>query len=517
MHKVKFSNGFFRLRWLKDISIAKKLYFIVGTMAILIILELFTLWFAIHTLSSVRAFVGAEGLWSKAQKDAVYQLRKYDVTHNESDFREYKKFLEVPLGDHKTRVELLKQQPDISIARQGFIEGRVHPDDIDGMIKLFRRFYKNYYIGKAIKIWAKGDSIILEMIPIAERFHAERNALNPSREKLDGIMAEIDIINQQLTVLEDDFSYTLGEGSRWLESLILKILLSVALTVEFTGLILTISVTRGITRELNEINKATSKITKGDFTARAMVLSKNEIGQVASEVNQMTEQLVLSNKELGQVAYIASHDLQEPLRTITNFVNLFQKQYKGKLDANADEYLSFIGEATFRMHLLVKDILDYSRLGNDKKLIRMDLNKEVQNVLKGMAINISENNAKINTSPLPVIYGYCEIQYLFQNLISNAIKFRKKEADPVVNISAQDNGKDWLFAIKDNGIGIEEKYHERIFTIFQKLHTNSEYAGTGIGLAHCKKIAELHRGKIWLESEEGKGSIFYFTIPKQTS
>ena len=115
MHKVKFSNGFFRLRWLKDISIAKKLYFIVGAMAVLIILELFTLWFAIHTLSSVRAFVGAEGLWSKAQKDAVYQLRKYDVTHNESDFQEYKKFLEVPLGDHKTRVELLKQQPDIGI------------------------------------------------------------------------------------------------------------------------------------------------------------------------------------------------------------------------------------------------------------------------------------------------------------------------------------------------------------------------------------------------------------------
>jgi len=231
----------------------------------------------------------------------------------------------------------------------------------------------------------------------------------------------------------------------------------------------------------------------------------------------MTEQLVLSNKELGQVAYIASHDLQEPLRTITNFVNLFQKQYKGKLDVNADEYLAFISEATFRMHLLVKDILDYSRLGNDKKLVRMDLNREVQNVLKGMAINISENNAQINTSPLPVIYGYCEIQYLFQNLISNAIKFRKKEDDPVVNISAQDLGKDWLFAIRDNGIGIEEKYHERIFTIFQKLHTNSEYAGTGIGLAHCKKIAELHRGKIWLESEEGKGSVFYFTIPKQSS
>jgi light-regulated signal transduction histidine kinase (bacteriophytochrome) len=268
---------------------------------------------------------------------------------------------------------------------------------------------------------------------------------------------------------------------------------------------------------LNEINKATSKITKGDLTARATVLSKNEVGQVASQVNQMTEQLILSNKELGQVAYIASHDLQEPLRTISNFVGLLQQQYRGKLDKEADEYLTFISEGTLRMQSLIKDLLDYSRIGNDKKLIQIDCNKEVQNVLKGMSIYISENDATISMTPLPVIYGFFELQYLFQNLICNAIKFRKKNIDPVVSIAAQDEGNEWLFSIKDNGIGIEEKYHQRIFTIFQKLHLDKEYEGTGIGLAHCKKIAELHRGKIWVESEYAKGSTFYFTIPKHVS
>ncbi|MFT3909345.1 MAG: ATP-binding protein [Ferruginibacter sp.] len=501
----------------RDISIAKRLYFIVGAMAVLIIVELFSLWFSIHTLSAVRAFVGAEGLWSKAQKDAVYNLRKYSRTHNVADYMEFKQLMEVPFGDHIARLELNKENPDFAVARQGFLQGRVHPDDIDGMINLFRRFYKNYYIGKAIVIWTKGDSIISKIEPIADQVHAELGSGHPSAEKLDRLMSEIDVINEQLTKLEDDFSYTLGEGSRWLENLVLKILLGVAVTVEFTGLLLTFLVTRNISRELNEINKATNKITRGDLSARAAVLSKNEIGQVAIEVNQMTEQLIQSNKELAQVAYIASHDLQEPLRTISNFVALFQKKYKGRFDEDADEYLAFIAEGTTRMQLLVRDLLEYSMIGNDKKLVKLDLNKEVQHVLKNLAVSIEENNASIHVSKLPVITGFFELQYLFQNMISNAIKFRKNNIDPVINITAQDNGSEWLFSVHDNGIGIEQKYHERIFTIFQKLHTFSQYPGTGIGLAHCKKIVEMHRGKIWILSEPGTGSTFHFTIPKQNS
>lgn len=486
-------------------------------MAILILVELLSLWFAIHTLSSVRTLVGAEGLWSKAQKDAFYQLRKYYTTHNEEDYIQFKKFMDVPLGDHITRVELLKEHPDLYIAKQGFIQGRVHPDDIDDVLNLLLRFHGNYYIDKAIKIWTAGDSLIFRAIPIADTLHKDIIAGNFASERSTRLMNEIDNMNQALTALEDDFSYTLGEGSRWLENLILKILLSVAVTVEFTGLILTVLVTRGITKELNEINKATNKITKGDLTARATVLSKNEIGRVATQVNQMTEQLIASNKELGQVAYIASHDLQEPLRTITNFVTLLQKQYKTKLDANADEYLDFINEGTVRMQTVVKDLLDYSRIGSDKKLMTIDCKLEIENVLKDMAISIHENNAEVNVGPMPVIEGYFELQYLFQNLIHNAIKYRKKDVTPVIHISASDNGNEWLFSVKDNGIGIEKIYYDRIFTIFQKLHSHKEYEGSGIGLAHCKKIAELHRGKIWLTSEINIGSTFFFTIPKQVS
>jgi signal transduction histidine kinase len=483
-------------------------------MAVLIAVELLTLWFAIHTLSSVRALVGAEGLWSKGQKDAIFHLRKYAITENEQDYKAFLRFMAVPLGDHKTRLELIKAEPDMDMARQGFLEGRIHPDDIDGMIKLLRRFNKISYIRKAIEYWTTGDILIARLMPLSEQLHAEINSPSPSKEKIDALIAQLDPLNQQLTTLEDNFSYILGEGSRWLENIILKLLFSVALTVEITGLVLSISVSRNIARGLNAITRAASQVKHGDLSARADVFSNDEIGQVAMEMNKMTDQLIRSNKELGHYAYIASHDLQEPLRTISNYVGLFQRKYKGSLDTHADEYLGYIAGATRRMQTLIKDLLDYSVIGNNKETIKVDCNKLLAEVLKDLSAAIEECGAEIRTDKLPLINGFGELKLLFQNLISNAIKYRKADERLRIYMTAKMNENEWLFAIKDNGIGIEKIYQDRIFIIFQKLHTQTEYAGTGIGLAHCKKIVELHGGKIWVSSEFGKGSTFYFTIPK---
>jgi signal transduction histidine kinase len=503
----------FSLQRLRDISIKKKLYFIVGTMAMLIAVELITLWFAIHTLSSVRAFVGAEGLWSKAEKDAVYQLRKYSVTRDETDYKSFLSFLSVPLGDHLTRAELLKPNPDMQIARQGFLQGRIHPADINGMLNLVMRFHNNYYLSHAIGYWAKGDSLIMKLMHTASQLHAAINAPAYSQQATDSVMAGIDALNQQLTQLEDNFSYSLGEGSRWMENLILKIVFAVALTVEITGLLLSLFVTRGIAKGLNEINRATNIIAKGDLSERVTVFSKDEIGQVANAMNDMTDKLVSSNKELAQFAYITSHDLQEPLRTISNYTSLFRKQYIGKLDEQADKYLDVITTATARMQILIKDVLDYSRIGKDKNLKLIDCNKILHDVLMDMDTRVKETHAQIHVKPLPVINGYSELCYVFQNLISNAIKFKKNNIDPAIHISAILRQKEWIFSVKDNGIGIEKEYFDRIFTIFQKLHSNKIYSGTGIGLAHCKKIIEMHNGKIWVESQPGNGSCFSFTIP----
>ncbi|HLP50860.1 MAG TPA: hypothetical protein VK154_08245, partial [Chitinophagales bacterium] len=186
-------------RWFRNISIARKLYFATGIMAVLIAFELVTLWFAVSTLSSVRAFVGGEGLWSKAQKDAVFHLYKYGTGRDEKDFIQYQEFMKVPLGDHKTRMELIKAQPDMAIARQGFIEGRNHPDDVDGMIKLFTRFHNIYYIKKAIYYWTAADNEIEPLVGIANELHREVTAPSPSQERIDQLLKEIDALNEKVT------------------------------------------------------------------------------------------------------------------------------------------------------------------------------------------------------------------------------------------------------------------------------------------------------------------------------
>ncbi|MEO7983663.1 MAG: PAS domain S-box protein, partial [Bacteroidota bacterium] len=225
------------------------------------------------------------------------------------------------------------------------------------------------------------------------------------------------------------------------------------------------------------------------------------------------KELERKNKELEQFAYVASHDLQEPLRTTTSFVELLQRQYKGKLDQKADKYLDYIIQSSGRMEVLIKDLLDYSRIGHEKELQQVDCNKIVQDVLADLDTAIAETQATVRVASLPVIQGYpTEVKQLFQNLVANAIKFRKKDTKPEINISVQKRKDYWEFAIKDNGIGIEKEQSERIFIIFQRLHTRTEYKGSGIGLSHCKKIVELHNGKIWVTSNAGEGSTFHFTI-----
>jgi PAS domain S-box-containing protein len=233
---------------------------------------------------------------------------------------------------------------------------------------------------------------------------------------------------------------------------------------------------------------------------------------------EYAEDLKRKNIELEQFAYVASHDLQEPLRTVSGFVELLKHHYKDQADENVNKYINYITDASNRMRRLVQDLLDYSRLGRERILEQIDCNKVVQDVLCDLTMAIQESHAVIHTGPLPVISGYTtEMKQLFQNLLSNSLKFRKPGEPPVITIAVTPKEEHWHFSITDNGIGIEEKYWERIFVIFQRLHTKNEYDGTGIGLAHCKKITELHNGKIWVDSVPGKGSTFYFTIKKRST
>jgi PAS domain S-box-containing protein len=246
--------------------------------------------------------------------------------------------------------------------------------------------------------------------------------------------------------------------------------------------------------------------------------SEETLQRSEANLEQKNKELELKNKELEQFAYVASHDLQEPLRTTSSFAELLQQQYQGRLDERADKYLTFINQSSERMKVLIKDLLDYSRIGRKKEKEYVDCNLILQEVLDDLNAAIKETQAEINVAALPVFHGYpTEIKQLFQNLIINAIKFRKKNTPPQIKISAIKINGQWEFACNDNGIGIEEEHRERIFIIFQRLHTRNDYEGSGIGLAHCKKIVELHGGKIWIESMPGEGSTFNFTIPVKSN
>lgn len=242
---------------------------------------------------------------------------------------------------------------------------------------------------------------------------------------------------------------------------------------------------------------------------------KKQLNAESKALERMLNVLQTKNQELEQFAYIASHDLQEPLQTISSFASLLEKQYKEKLDDRAIIYLDYLSQSTARMRSLITGLLEYARIGREKQLELVNCHEILQEVMLDLTTIITESKANISIHPLPSLKAYpIELKQLFQNLISNAIKFRKEEVSLEIIIEAKDEGNDWIFSVTDNGIGIDEKFHEKIFVIFQQLHPKSKYKGTGIGLAHCKKIAELHGGKIWVESKPTVGSIFYFSIPK---
>lgn len=231
------------------------------------------------------------------------------------------------------------------------------------------------------------------------------------------------------------------------------------------------------------------------------------------ETNRKFAILESKSKEMEQFAYIASHDLREPLLTIKNYAELFTEEYSGKLDEDADEYLKRISRAAYRMDELIRGLLDYSRLSKVKTLQQTDSQEILNETLADLNLIIRNSQAIIHAEQLPTLLTYpLEFKQLFQNLISNAIKFRKKDAVPEINISAENKNGAWIFTFSDNGIGIDEVDREKIFGLFQRVHNRSEYAGSGIGLAYCKKIVELHHGNIWVDSQPGKGSSFYFTI-----
>jgi len=318
--------------------------------------------------------------------------------------------------------------------------------------------------------------------------------------------------------------------------------MSIILLVGFVAFFLSM---RLFAKPIKKLSYGTERIGSGDLNYRIKIETHDEIAQLADEFNRMaeslqkttvsrdmliqevnerkrieevlrehTEALERSNRELEQFAYVASHDLQEPLRMVASYTQLLGRRYKGKLDSDADEFIAYAVDGATRMQVLINDLLAYSRVGTRGKNLEPTACEAIlERTLDNLQKTIEESDAKVTHDPLPTVMADdMQLGQLFQNLITNAIKFQGGAA-PQIHISAVQNEDKWIFSVQDNGIGIGPEYNERIFVIFQRLYRKEEYPGTGIGLAICKKIVERHGGNIWVESELAKGSTFYFTIP----
>lgn len=297
-----------------------------------------------------------------------------------------------------------------------------------------------------------------------------------------------------------------------------------------------IALTRSFNRSMRNLLNATERLATGDLEARAAILTEDEFGRLSHAFNRMVNdlsditvsrdmwekqslELRNSNQELEQFAFFTSHDLQEPLRKIQSFTELLSEYLGDSLDPKAKTYMTYVIEGTNRMRRLIQDLLVYSRAGSrELQKTKTDFDEITKRILDLLEEPIRSTGTEIDVGPMPSLdVTPILIEQVFQNLISNAIKFRAADRPLRISVSTTREGNEWVFSVKDNGIGIKEPYHDKIFDIFQRLHTQKEYQGSGVGLALCKKIVERHGGRIWVESRQGEGSDFKFTLPASDS
>jgi signal transduction histidine kinase/CheY-like chemotaxis protein len=530
---------------LRGITISQKLYFTVGVMVLLVTFELCVLWFAVGTLSSVRSFVNGEGLWSKAQKDAVSSLLLYAHSHNEKDYRAFHEFLKVPLGDNKTRLELLKKKPDMRIAREGFIEGRNHREDVDGMIKLFLRFGNVSFLKKAIVIWSEAENNMEELIANGDKLHNMIGSNTATQQEIDNILVHIDFLNRKLTNVEDDFSFTLGEGTRWLEHIVLQILLALSLTIGTIGISITISVSRGIEKGVKEIINGASLVSKGLLNTRVKVYSRDEIGLLAISFNQMTDTLEHSLKHIRELKDIEaklkkqkekaeasektkqlflakmSHEIRTPMNAILGFAKLLEESLTTK---EQQEYIRIIIKSGDNLLVILNDILDFSRMEAGKIVFEnavfspADIVHTAKLMMKPKATQKEVSLVCTVDKRLPkkIMGDSVRLNQILLNLVSNAIKFTNKGEIKIYANFVEERDDSFLleFGVVDTGIGIALDQQEKVFESFeQAANTDSHrFGGIGLGLSIVKQLIELQKGELFVDSKIGRGSDFHFRL-----
>ena len=464
-------------------------------------------------LSQVRAYVGGEGLWAKAQKNAIYSLSKYAHSGREADYQDYLRYLKAPIGDRKARLELSKADPDLRVSDEGFLEGQNHPQDVRGMAMLFRRFNRLPLIHRAIEIWSQADSSLLELQALGEGFHSLSPAQRGSRASNDGFISRLDGLNERLTILENDFSSTMGEAARWAQHLLLWAMVLGSLGVGLLSVAIALYFSRGIVQGVTSIGQAAARAAQGDLGARVSLGTTDELGRLAEAFNAMTESLARIDQLKNSFVSTVSHELRTPLTlNLAPLETLLAGEF-GPLNEPQLGLLRVMDNNAQRLLQLVNGLLDFSKLQAGKMPVHReptDIVQLTESILgdfkpamqrKGLeALMVLEPSR-----PLLMLDRYLYERILF-NLLSNAVKFTPRGGSVSVELAYRD-GQIHL-RVTDTGIGISEEDSKHLF---QK--STRRFEGTGLGLALVKDCAQLMGGLVSLLSQPGEGSRFSIDIP----
>jgi signal transduction histidine kinase/CheY-like chemotaxis protein len=518
------------LRHWNNISIFKKLYGVVGVMALLIAVELFSMLFAMDILSAVRGFVGGEGLWSKAQKDAIQSLHQYALTSEPRHYEEFFKHLSINYGDRKARIEMQKPNPDLAVVRAGFEQGGIHPKDIDGVIRLFLRFHSVSYIADAIRYWSEADGMLDELIQAAADLDQEISSRKPSREKIGAALLRIDELNAKLTGLENDFSYVLGEGSRWLENLLKYMLIFAVLIVECTSLFLTFSFSRSLSRSIKGMSETAQKVGAGDFSKTVRVESEDELGQLAKTINQMTQDLENSigrrrkaeSENQTKSLFLAnmSHEIRTPLGVILGLTEALKQPDLPKEEQQ--RFIETIERTGKDLRQIVNDILDLSKVEAgylDIEKTRFSLPQFVDDLYASLDAKTIKNENVLRFEPAMPMDDQADVftdrgrlRQILTNILGNGLKFTHR-GSVLMTYWLEENRV--FFRITDSGIGMTADQSAQLFQAFSQLDssTTRRFGGTGLGLFLSKHLARLLGGTIVLErSEPDRGSSFLISV-----